>query len=68
MNAPCGCFPGTFENGWHEIRSAQCRAEEREQWRRLFENAPQIVENLFREFPEPVYLPDMREAARRERS
>lgn len=27
---PCGCHPGTFEDGWRERRSDACVAEERE--------------------------------------
>ena len=26
--AECGCLPGNAEDGWHEIRSSYCRAEE----------------------------------------
>lgn len=26
----CGCDAGTFENGWHETRSAECGRKERQ--------------------------------------
>jgi hypothetical protein len=31
----CGCHPGTEENGWHEIRSPECREQEFQEWVRL---------------------------------
>jgi hypothetical protein len=33
----CECRPGTFENGWHEERSAVCREAELEEWRRMLD-------------------------------
>ncbi len=28
----CGCSPGSYDDGWHEKRSAECSRAEREAW------------------------------------
>ena len=30
--ATCGCAPGSFEDGWHEIRCAECVEVELADW------------------------------------
>jgi hypothetical protein len=32
---PCGCHPGTEDNGWQEQRSTACWERELDEWRAL---------------------------------
>jgi hypothetical protein len=34
MTAPCGCKPGTYEDGWQEVRSEACQRAESEAFAR----------------------------------
>jgi hypothetical protein len=34
MTAPCGCKPGTYEDGWQEERSEACQRAESEAFAR----------------------------------
>ncbi len=31
----CGCKPGTYETGWHEVRCAECVNIEMDAWREM---------------------------------
>lgn len=48
----CGCLPGTYENGWHEIRCEECVAEERAAWERALDwyktNSDAIIADIRR--------------------
>jgi hypothetical protein len=44
--ADCGCKPGTYENGWHEVRSEQCWQAELDAWQRMMEANARRIERL----------------------
>jgi len=45
----CECTPGTYENGWHEQRSAACVARERAAFARAIERGTAFA--LARKYP-----------------
>jgi hypothetical protein len=40
---PCTCTPGNESNGWHEVRSPECKAHERKQWSDMLKRLPEMV-------------------------
>ena len=38
----CGCKPGSFDTGWHEVRSDACRAHELKVWSDMMERSQGI--------------------------
>lgn len=46
----CTCQPGTPENGFHEVRGADCEREYREAWMRFLKDVPRMLKELREEF------------------
>lgn len=45
----CDCKPGTYDNGWHELRGETCLAEERAEFARMMRWFQEHGRSLFRD-------------------